>query len=200
MPTETLISLIGLSVAATITPGPNNALVTASGARFGLRATIPHLLGIAIGFPLMNFVIAMGLGQVFQQSSFLRETVRIVGIVILLWLAWKIARGKRSAADAGADRPFTFWQSVAFQWVNAKAWVMAVGTTAQFVRADAPWGTSGIIALVLMVTACGSSTIWTLFGVGMQRWLNTDNRLRAFNYSMAALIVISVIGIARSEL
>lgn len=200
MPVETFLSLIGLAIAATITPGPNNTLVAASGARFGFRATMPHVIGIGIGFPFMNFVIAMGLGQAFQQSSLLRETVRISGIVILLWLAWKIASSKGSASNTGSDQPFTLWQSAAFQWINPKAWVMAIGITTQFVSTDATWITSGIIAVVLLITAVLSSTTWTLFGVGMQRWLNTDNRLRAFNCAMAALILISVLGIGLSEL
>ena len=148
----------------------------------------------------MNFVIAMGLGQVFQQSSLLREAVRIVGIVILLRLAWKIASSKGPASNTGTDRPFTLWQSAAFQWINPKAWVMAIGITAQFVSTNATWITSGIIAVVLLITAVLSSTTWTLFGVGMQRWLNTDNRLRAFNCAMAAMILISVLGIGLSEL
>jgi len=95
MPLDAFISLITLGIAAAWTPGPNNALVASSGARFGFRATLPHVTGIAVGFPVMIFLIAVGLGQVFQQSSVLREIVRIGGILVLLWVAWKISHGQR---------------------------------------------------------------------------------------------------------
>lgn len=161
---------------------------------------MPHVAGIGIGFPFMFFVIAMGLGQFFQQSCLLRENLRVVGIVILLWLAWMIAGSKGTLLDTGADRPFTFWHSAAFQWGNPKAWVMAIGVSAQYVSADSAWISAGIIGGVFLIAAFVSATTWTWFGVGMQRWLNTDNRLRAFNFAMAALILVSVLGIALSEL
>ena len=200
MPLETFLSLIGLAIAAAFTPGPNNTLVATSGARFGLRATLPHISGVGIGFPVMIFIIAMGLGQVFQQSALLREAVRLLGMLILLWLAWKIATSRGALGESQNARPFSFIQSAAFQWINPKAWVMAVGVTAQFVSAQAPLRSAIIVALVFVVAGFCSATTWTLFGVGMQRWLNTSNRLRVFNLAMAGLIVLSVLGIAAAEL
>ncbi len=200
MPTDALFSLIGLVMAAAWTPGPNNALVASSGARFGLRRTLPHIAGIGIGFPFMVFCIALGLGQLFQQSAMLREAVRLGGIIVLLWIAWKIATSNRGVNGANADRPFTFMQSAAFQWINPKAWVMAIGISAQFVNAAAPITSSAIVALVFLVIGFGSASSWTMFGVAMQNWLNTQNRLRVFNITMALLIVVSVVLIALSGL
>ena len=200
MPPDTLISLIGLAVAAAWTPGPNNALVASSGARFGLRRTLPHIAGIGIGFPFMVFCIALGLGQLFQQSAVLREAVRIGGVVVLLWVAWKIATATGNARGEKSDRPFTFLESAAFQWINPKGWVMAISISAQFVSAAALLTSSAIVAAVFLVVGFGSATGWTLFGVAMQRWLNTSNRLRVFNVSMALLIVLSVALIVFAEL
>lgn len=200
MPLDAFISLITLAIAAGWTPGPNNALVASSGARFGFRATLPHVTGIAVGFPVMIFLIAVGLGQVFQQSSVLREIVRIGGILVLLWVAWKIATASGSATDEKTGKPFRFIEAAAFQWINPKAWVMSIGISAQFVNPVTPVRSALIVSAVFFVVGFGSASSWTLFGTVMQRWLNTHNRLRIFNISMAALIVLSVFAIVFAEL
>ncbi|MCP5088953.1 MAG: LysE family translocator, partial [Rhodobacteraceae bacterium] len=188
------------AIAAAWTPGPNNALVASSGARFGLYRTLPHLVGIGIGFPFMVVCIALGLGQVFHQSAILRETLRIGGAVILLWMAWKIASSSGGDSKPKSERPFTFLEGAAFQWINPKGWVMAISVSAQFVSATAPFASAAIAALVFVVVGFGSATSWTLFGVGMQSWLQSSHRLKAFNISMAFLIVFSVLLIIVSDL
>ncbi len=200
MPSDVFISLISLAIAAAWTPGPNNALVASSGARFGLYRTLPHIAGIGLGFPFMIFCIAMGLGQIFQQSTMLRESLRIGGALILLWMAWKIATATGTGENSKSGKPFTFLQSAAFQWINPKAWIMAISVSAQFVSASDPFVTSSIAAGVFIVVGFGSATGWTLFGVAMQGWLRGNNRLRIFNVSMACLIVFSVAMIGISDL
>jgi len=108
MTISTLLSLFGFAMVAGWTPGPNNALVATSGAQFGFRRTFPHVAGIGIGFPFMVFCISLGLGAIFQQSAIVRETLRFVGVVVLLWFAWKVATSGKPNAQSGRGRPFTF--------------------------------------------------------------------------------------------
>lgn len=195
-----LLSLIGIALVAAWTPGPNNALVAASGAKFGFKRTLAHITGIGIGFPLMIFCVALGLGAAFQQSALLREGLRLFGIAILLWLAWNIAKSGEIKLGRTGDKPFTFLQSAGFQWINPKAWVMAISATSQFVNPNAPLATAGIISLVFVAAGFSSASGWALFGMSMQRWLTSEARRKVFNYVMAGLLVLSVILIAISDL
>jgi threonine/homoserine/homoserine lactone efflux protein len=200
MTLETFLGLLGLAHAAAWTPGPNNSLVASSGARFGIRATLPHIAGIGIGFPFMVFVIAMGLGVLFEQSPLLREGVRWTGVIVLLWFAYKIATASTEADTKSESKPFTFIQSAAFQWINPKAWVMAIGITAQFVNPDQPILSALTVAAVFVFVGFSSATGWTVLGKTASLWLTSPIRLRLFNYTMAGLIVASVFAIAFGEL
>lgn len=195
-----LISLIGIALAASWTPGPNNALVASSGARFGFLKTFPHVAGIGIGFPFMVFCISLGLGTVFQQSIYLREGLRIIGIIVLLWMAWKIANAGQPSDQMGKSRPFTFLESAAFQWVNPKGWIMVISISSQFVNPENISSSAVIIAIVFVFCGFSSASAWTLFGTAMKRWLTTELRAKLFNWSMAALLVLSIVIIAFSEL
>ncbi len=192
MSPDTLLSLISLAIGAAWTPGPNNVLVANSGARFGFRPTLPHIAGIGFGFPFMIFCLGAGLGQVFAQSALLREGLRIVGAIVLLWVAWNIASARGAAKVGAGEKPFTFLQGAAFQWINPKAWVMAIGISAQFVTPDSPFVTALIVAVVFVIVGFGSASTWAFFGAALQNWLRVGNRLRVFNLSMALLIVASV--------
>ena len=200
MTVETFLSLLGLALAAGWTPGPNNSLVANSGARFGVRATLPHIAGIGIGFPFMVFVIAIGLGVLFEQSQYLREGIRWIGVVVLLWFAYKIATASTTGTSGGHSKPFTFWQSAAFQWINPKAWVMAIGITAQFANPERPLFSAFVVSGVFVFVGLTSASGWTVLGKTASLWLTSPIRLRIFNWTMAALIVVSVIGIAFGKL
>lgn len=200
MTLASIMSLFGLAMAAGWTPGPNNTLVANSGARYGFRATFPHVAGIGLGFPFMLFCVSLGLGAIFQQSVFIREALRVIGIVVLLWFAWKVATAGRPNAQGDGGRPFTFLESASFQWINPKAWIMAISVSSQFADPQNPIITSTIIAAVFVVVGFSSASGWTLFGTAMQRWLTTDVRANAFNWSMAALLLLSVYMIAVSRL
>ena len=197
---EHLLSLFMLSFVAAWTPGPNNALVASSGARFGVRRTLPHVAGIGIGFPVMVFTIALGLGELFKYSSLLRESLRWIGIAVLIWLSWKIAFSGGGAKTENRLRPFTFWESAAFQWINPKGWVMAISITSQYAGGSRPYASAIVIAAVFVFLGFTSAFGWTVFGRQMQRWLQTPLRLRVFNVSMAALILLSVFAILKAEL
>jgi threonine/homoserine/homoserine lactone efflux protein len=197
MPADLLPALVALAIATLFTPGPNNAMLAASGARFGFLPTIPHLLGVATGFPLMMLVVGLLLGGIFQTSPLLREGLRWGGAVLLLWIAWKIARTGSLGRVGGQERPMRYLGAVAFQWVNPKAWSMAVGATAQFILPAAPVTTAGIVSAVFLGLGLISAMTWTYAGQAISRWLTTPARLRAFNLVMAALIVLSVVALIR---
>ncbi len=193
MTAETFLALIGLSIGTLFTPGPNNAMLAASGANFGYRRTIPHALGVSTGFPVMMLCVGLVLGGLFQTSEILRETLRWGGAAILFWLAWKIAVSGGIGSKKGRAVPMTYLQAVAFQWVNPKAWTMAIAAISQFVTAEAPLRSALTIALTFTTLGLVSSSTWALAGQALTRWLTTPLRLRGFNYTMAALIVLSTI-------
>ncbi len=193
MTAETFLALIGLSIGTLFTPGPNNAMLAASGANFGYRRTVPHALGVSTGFPVMMLCVGLVLGGLFQTSEILRETLRWGGAAILFWLAWKIAVSGGIGSKKGRAVPMTYWQAVAFQWVNPKAWTMAIAAISQFVTVEAPVRSALTIALTFTTLGLVSSSTWALAGQALTRWLTTPLRLRGFNYTMAALIVLSTI-------
>lgn len=188
MTPDALIALFGIALTASWTPGPNNALLASSGATFGARATIPHVLGIVIGFPAMIFLVGSGLGQVFRDSGALREVMRIGGAAIILWLAWRISRSDRVTTGASRARPFTFLEAVGFQWINPKGWAMAVAVTAQFVMPEAAVLTAVIVAGAFAIAGLGATLAWMAFGTVMQRFLATPARVLWFNRAMAAML------------
>jgi threonine/homoserine/homoserine lactone efflux protein len=194
---ETFLALIALAIATLFTPGPNNAMLAASGANFGIRRTVPHGLGVALGFPLMLLIVGLALGQLFQASSLLRETLRWGGAAILLWMAWKIARSGAAGTKATGAAPMGFMGAVAFQWINPKGWSMAIAATSQFILPDNPLVTAGIVALTFMTLGIGSSLTWTAAGQAISGWLTTERRRRVFNLTMAALIVLSTAELLR---
>ena len=176
------------------TPGPNNILVASSGVNFGFRATIPHILGVTVGYPLMLLLVGLGLAKIFIDIPQVHTVLKYVCIVYLLYLAWKIAVAPVAAETRRTARPMTFIQAVAFQWVNGKGWVVALSavTTYTVVNATLTMQVVALAALALFVTL-GSVTTWTLFGAFLRRYLHTDRRRRIFNYSMASLLVASIL-------
>lgn len=197
MTPDSFATLLALAVATLFTPGPNNAMLAASGANFGFRRTVPHLLGVALGFPLMLLVVGLVLGGIFQASTLLREALRWGGAALLLWIAWKIARSGGTGSKAEGAYPMLFHQAVAFQWINPKAWSMAVAATSQFILPEAPLVTAAAVAMTFMTLGLCSSATWTYAGQAIARWLTTARRLTAFNLVMAGLIALSVIELVR---
>lgn len=192
MAPEVILSVIALAFATQWSPGPNNVMLASSGATFGFRRSLPHMSGIIFGFPLMILGVGFVLGQVFENSAVLREFIRWIGTILMLWIAWKIASSGGITSGKGAARPMRMIEAAAFQWINPKAWAMVIAVTSQFVSADNSTTTIPIIALVFFTIGLTSTTLWTGFGIAMTRWLNSPGRLAWFNRTMALLIVISV--------
>ena len=190
---EVLIALIGFAFASSITPGPNNLMLMASGANYGLRRTVPHMLGISLGHAFMVAMVGIVLLQVFDTYPVLNIALKVLSAAYMLWLAWKIANAVPAEAKEVTGKPFTFLQAAAFQWVNPKAWFMAITAISAYAPQDQ--GVligSLIVALIFAAVNFPSVTVWAWMGVQVRRWLGTARRLRVFNVSMAVLLVVSL--------
>lgn len=201
MPFDSLLALFGIVMVSAWTPGPNNAMLSASGASFGFRATLPHMAGVAFGFPIMLFICAMGLGQVVEQADWLREAMRWIGAALLGWVAFKIATAPLPGPNTDPRRkPFTFLQAAAFQWINPKAWAMALGIVSQFVDGSAPLQTGLICAGVALLGGLSSASGWAGFGTLIVRWLRAEWRFRAFSLIMAGILALGVVALILADL
>lgn len=189
---ETLLLLAGFAFGATWTPGPNNMMLAASGATFGFRPTLPHALGVAVGFPVMFFLVAIFLGEAFRRFPGLFEVIAWIGFAVMLWLAWRIATARPAGEGRRRSRPFTFVEAAGFQWVNPKAWLMAVGG-APFLSGIAPVAEAALGAGMFLLSGLTSAHGWAGFGSVLARFLGTGWRLRAFNGAMGALIAVSAV-------
>ncbi|MEM8852561.1 MAG: LysE family translocator [Pseudomonadota bacterium] len=189
---DVLVALFLFAFAASVTPGPNNVMLASSGATFGLRRTVPHILGIIVGFPLMVFSITLGLGEVFRTQPALQKAIAWIGFVVMMWLAWRIAR-QHATASKGASEPLGFLGAALFQWVNPKAWVACIAVAATYATGAAPLAEAIIIALVFVVAGSLSCTTWAGFGAALGRFLGDGWRLSAFNGTMGALLALSAL-------
>ena len=188
-----LWALLGFALTTSITPGPNNAMLTASGANFGFRRAVPHMLGIILGFPAMVLAIGLGLGAVFSALPWLHVALKYVGAAYMVYLAWRIATAERGKGAAAA-KPISFFEAAGFQWVNPKAWIMGVGALAAYTVPDAPVRSEAArVAGAFVVTGIISSALWCGFGVAIGRLLTSDRAFRLFNYAMALALVASLI-------
>jgi threonine/homoserine/homoserine lactone efflux protein len=179
---------------AAVTPGPNNVMLTTTGLNFGVRRGIPHLLGICIGFPIMLALIGLGFGTLFQLYPIIHEVIKAVGVVYLLYLAWKIAT---TSGDGGVDsqsKPIGFLQAAAFQWVNVKAWIMGTSALAAFTTLGETFFLQVlIICITFAIITLPCAGVWLVFGAGLQRFLKDPKHLRLFNLAMALLLVASIL-------
>ncbi len=188
---ELFTALAAFAFVTSITPGPNNLMLMASGANFGFRRTIPHMLGVGLGFVFMVVLVGVGLVQVFDAWPVSYTALKVVSVAYLLYLAWKIATAAPPHEAAEAGTPMTFIQAALFQWVNPKAWAMAL--TAVTVYAPS----QGLAAIALVAVVFGTINLpsvgsWTILGQQMRRFLTNPARLRAFNVTMAVLLLASL--------
>ncbi len=197
MTVDLFLALLTFAFVSSITPGPNNIMLMASGANFGLWRTVPHMLGVGIGFMVMIALVGVGLGGIFEVFPVLHTVLKVVAVVYMLWLAWKIATAASDIGDTAPDAaPMTFLQAAAFQWVNPKAWTMALAAILAFVPTDGGWGLGiALVTLSFGMVNIPCITVWTWMGVQVRRFLATPTRLRAFNVTMAVLLVVSVVPI-----
>lgn len=195
-----MLSASGFALAMSATPGPNNAMVAASGANFGIARTLPHILGVSIGFPVMLAAIAFGAGGLLRLHPGVLTALHWIGAAYLLWLAWRIGavRPVRSGSSAGAGapgvRPMRFGEAALFQWANPKAWLIAMsGIAAYAMNGERVAPVQVLVLTVLFLLICIPSTMmWTSIGAGTALLLRTDRQMRLFNLGMALLLVASL--------
>lgn len=189
---ELLTALVLFSFVSSITPGPNNLMLMSSGANFGFRRTLPHMFGVAIGFTLMVVLVGLGIIQLFERFPASYQILKVLSVAYLLYLAYKIAiSGSSFENNSSKVVPMTFLQAVLFQWVNPKAWTMAL--TAISVYAPS----KSVTAILLVAFIFGAVNLpcissWTALGQKIKGFLTSNKRLRVFNITMASLLVLSL--------
>lgn len=192
MTLEIITALVLFAFVSSITPGPNNLMLMASGANFGFKSTLPHLFGVGIGFTLMVVLVGLGIVQLFDLYPLSYQVLKVLSVAYLLYLAYKIAiSGSDIENRTSRVKPMTFVQAVLFQWVNPKAWTMALTAISVY----APSKSLAAVVLVALVFGavnlpCISS--WAALGQKIQSFLTNQTRLRLFNFSMATLLVLSL--------
>ena len=188
-----LIAFVLFATVMFFTPGPNNIMLLSSGLTYGFRPTIPHIAGITVGFAFMVGAVGLGLGTIFIAYPVLQTILKYAGVVYLIYLAAAIAMSGPVSADQDNRRgPMTFWGAAMFQWVNAKGWVMVIGTiTAYAAIAAYPWNIAIQVGLSLLLGTL-SCTAWALFGTALRPVLTSPRAVRAFNIVMAVLLLASL--------
>jgi len=189
---ELFSALVLFAFATLITPGPNNTMLLASGANFGLRASLPHVGGVVVGSSSLILLCGLGLAGVFVAFPILHVLLKWGGAAYLLYLAFRIGTASGIGAKATGTRPMRFWQAVGFQYLNPKGWAVALGAVSTYVPSRAFLPNLAVAILVIGLIGAPSCFSWAAFGVGLRRFLDRPAVLRAFNITMALLLVASL--------
>ncbi|HKI98970.1 MAG TPA: LysE family translocator [bacterium] len=188
-----LLALLVFVFAIGTTPGPTNAMVSASGANFGYRRTLPHILGTLFGLPALIVAMGLGLGRLFQAHPPLQQGLKVAGSAYLLYLAWRVVTAGRPQGPRGGGRPLTFVEAAAFQWVNPKIWLAGLAALASYARAaDGYWADTLVVAAAFCGVVLLATNLWCLGGVAIGRALASRRARLAFNLVMGLLIVLSI--------
>lgn len=167
-------------------------MLMASGVNFGWLKTIPHMLGVSGGFAILLFAVGLGLGQIFENAPILFTALKFAGGAYLLYLAWQIANSGPMEVAQGEAQPMSFFAAAAFQWVNPKAWVMAVTAMATYTDKSSFFTSVIVVALVFTIVNLPCVSIWAGFGTGLRQFLSDPRLVRWFNWAMAILLVLSL--------
>lgn len=190
---ELLLALGAYAFVTSVTPGPSNLMLLASGANFGFARTLPQILGITLGFKALLLAVGLGLGALLTAAPVLGTALKVAGAAYLLYLAWRIgsSRAPLGAGEAGS-RPLTFLESAAFQWVNPKAWIVAMTTMAVYISAETPFLSVLLVSAAFAVINLPSVSVWAGFGMALRRFLSDPGRLRWFNIGMGLLLAATL--------
>jgi threonine/homoserine/homoserine lactone efflux protein len=189
---ELITALAAFAFVASITPGPNNLMLLSSGANFGFQRTIPHMLGVGLGFAFMLILIGIGLIKVFEIYPISKDILKTLSIIYLAYLAFKISTSATPLTETQhKPSPLTFMQAALFQWVNPKAWTMAL-TAISVYSPDRDIETIIIIGIIFGLVNLPSVSIWTILGLKLRYWLTNYKRRRFFNYTMASMLLCSL--------
>lgn len=192
---DLLTALVAFAFVSSITPGPNNLMLMASGTNFGFVRTIPHMLGVSVGFTLMIVLVGAGLAQIFELYPVAHTVLKYASCAYLLYLALKIATSAPPGSKAAAEQkpqPMTFVQAALFQWVNPKAWTMALTAVSAYTLPANPVMSLLVVAAVFGAVNLPSIGSWTLMGMQLRRFLSDPLKLRIFNVTMAAVLIATL--------
>ncbi|MBV8469487.1 MAG: LysE family translocator [Burkholderiaceae bacterium] len=199
MTPQTALAVCTFAAVSSITPGPNNLMLLSSGVRHGFRASLPHMLGITFGFIVLMLATGLGLGALFERWPVLHELLRLAGAVYLAALAWQLWRadaphassmsGSPSAGEADCRPPMSFLGAALFQWVNPKAWLMAIGAVAGFSGSETSAWTMLALALLCGVVNLPCISVWAYGGARLSHWLSRSRPRQLFNAVMAVLLL-----------
>jgi threonine/homoserine/homoserine lactone efflux protein len=192
MPLDTFLALVVFAFTTSITPGPNNMMLFASGVNFGFRRTIPHMFGIGAGFLSLLLGVGLGLGALLHTVPAVYAVLKFAGGAYLVWIAWKIGTSRSLAEGKSGVRPMSFFAAAAFQWINPKAWVMAVTAMATYTIPQIYLASVLIVGLAFAAVNVPSVSTWAGFGSALREWLSNPVRLKWFNITMALLLVLSL--------
>lgn len=196
MALELVIGLAVFAFVSSITPGPNNIMLLTSGVNYGFVRTIPHLLGVSMGFYFMTACLGLGLSGLLQLYPMLLDYLKIFAFAYLVYLSWRIAFSKSIGSSAKAtSRPMSFIEACLFQWVNPKAVIMAVTALSIYVDESNPLFSLFLVGLIFTLINLPSISVWVVFGVSLRKFLSDPKRLRIFNFIMGGLLILSVIPI-----
>lgn len=193
---DNISGLVALALATSITPGPNNLMLMYSGARFGMRRTLGHWLGVSVGFALLAIAAGLGAGQALHAFPAMKLALQILCTGYLLWLAWRVATSGPPGARDGPARPLSFLQAVAFQWVNPKVWAMALSAMALYAPAG---GGRAVLAVACVFAAVNFPAVgaWAFAGTRILPLLRRPGWSRAFSLIMAGLLLASLVVLLR---
>lgn len=197
MSTELFLAMFAYAFAMSATPGPNTLMLFASGVNFGFRPTVPHMLGIIVGLATILSLVGAGLGALLVSMPAVLTAMKMASVAYMLYLAWKIANSGAPSDVADNAKPMTWLQAAVFQWVNPKAWAMALTGVAAYTRPDAYLLTLGVLIAILLGLSFPVTAAWVGAGVRLRAWLAKPAALKAFNWSMAAVLVASLWPIVR---
>ncbi|KXO76226.1 LysE family translocator [Brucella anthropi] len=194
MSVEIFLALLVFAFVSSVTPGPNNLMLLASGVNFGFRRTIPHMLGIGVGFFILLLAVGFGLGALIETVPSFYAALKFAGGAYMLYLAWKIAMSRSIGEAKHRDKaePMTFLQAAAFQWVNPKAWVMAITGIATYANHANYYVAVLLVSAAFAIVNLPSVSVWAGFGTLLRNWLSDPVRLKWFNLIMALLLVLSL--------
>ena len=193
MSLDVFLALLLFALVSSITPGPNNLMLMASGVNFGFMRTIPHMLGIGFGFLFLLLCVGFGLGALLTAYPSIHIALKLIGGAYMLYLAWRIATTRTMGAASSKARPLRLLEAAAFQWVNVKAWVMGLTAMSRYTSAEAPFLSALLVAAAFAVAWLPSVVTWTGFGTAMRGFLSDPVRLKWFNIAMGAALALSVL-------
>lgn len=195
---ELIITIFIFAITSSITPGPNTIMIMSSGLNHGVKNSLAHVFGICFGFPIMVIVLGLGLGFIFEKYSFLHELIKIVGVLYLLFLAYKIAFSSKASFKSKKTKAMTFIQAFIFQWLNPKAWVVAAGAISAYTNSSSNiYMQVFLISFIFLLVSFPSIFVWLIFGSKLKKILKNSTHQRMFNYTMGCLLVLSILPVLK---